>query len=231
MEAAIKCVAIDDEPLALDIIDNFCQRLGNVALKKFTDPKEGLEYILNDQPDIVFLDIEMDAMDGITIASQLPADCCFIFTTAYLKYALNGFDLDAVDYLHKPFAFGRFQVAFAKALRRIGRQPIQTSSQCIVLKQDYNNISIPLDDIMYIEAVEGYSKIFRSSGECVMSRILLKNILAMLPANDFLRIHRSFIVSRSKVQSFKKQELMLSNGKTLPVGRLYAPDLINTFNA
>lgn len=122
-------------------------------------------------------------------------------------------------------------MAFAKALRRIGRQPIQTSSQSIVLKQDYNNVSIPLDDIMYIEAVEGYSKIFRSSGECVMSRILLKNILAMLPANDFLRIHRSFIVSRSKVQSFKKQELMLSNGKTLPVGRLYAPDLINTFNA
>ena len=69
MEAAIKCVAIDDEPLALEIIDNFCQRLGNVALKKFTDPKEGLECILNDQPDIVFLDIEMDAMDGITIAS------------------------------------------------------------------------------------------------------------------------------------------------------------------
>ncbi len=223
----IKCVAIDDEPLALDIIDKFCQRIGNVDLKKYSNPAIGLEAINKYRPDIVFLDIEMEGLTGIAIASQLPENTCFIFTTAYLKYALEGFDLDAVDYLHKPFAYSRFQIAFAKALRRIGRQPIKTTSQCIVVKQDYNNITIPIDDILYIEAVEGYSKIFRTSGECVMSRILLKNIFTMLPSESFLRIHRSFIVSKSKVKSFNKQEVLLNNGLTLPIGRQFAPGLMD----
>lgn len=226
MSDQIKCVAIDDEPLALDVIEQFCRRIGNIALQWFSDPEEGLEYIRRNKPDIVFLDIEMDGINGITIAAQLPEDTCFIFTTAYMKYALDGFDLDAVDYLHKPFAYSRFQIAFSKALRRIGRQPIKTTSQCIVVKQDYNNITIPLDDILYIEAVEGYSKVFRTSGECVMSRILLKNIFTLLPPEAFLRIHRSFIVSKSKIKSFNKQEVILNNGVTLPIGRQYASELI-----
>lgn len=227
MSDTIKCVAIDDEPLALDIIEKFCQRIGSVELKKFSDPSRGLEAIRQYSPDIVFLDIEMDGMNGITIASQLPENTCFIFTTAYLRYALEGYDLDAVDYLHKPFAYSRFQIAFSKALRRIGRQAIKTTPQCIVVKQDYSNISIPIDDILYVEAVEGYSKIFRTSGECVMSRILLKNVFAMLPSESFIRIHRSFIVSRSKIKSFNRQELYLNNGAALPIGRQYAPDLID----
>ena len=225
MSDMIKCVAIDDEPPALDIIENFCRRIGNVELQKFSNPTKGLEEIRRNPPDIVFLDIEMDGINGIDIASRLPENTCFIFTTAYLKYALEGFDLDAVDYLHKPFAFSRFQVAFTKALRRIGRQPIQTTSQCIVVKRDYNSVSIPIDDILYIEAVEGYSKIFRTSGECVMSIILLKNILTMLPTEAFIRIHRSYIVSKSKVKSFNKQEIALNNGIVLPVGRQYASEI------
>ena len=111
-------------------------------------------------------------------------------------------------------------------MRRIGRGQIKSSPQCIVVKQDYSNISIPLDDIVYIEAVEGYSKIFRMSGECVTSRILLKNVLAMLPADSFLRIHRSFVVARSKIRSFNRQEITLNTGATLPVGRQYAPSLL-----
>lgn len=222
----VRCVAIDDEPLALEVIDKFCQRIGNVELKKFSNPAEGLEAVLETKPDIVFLDIEMDGLSGLAIASQLPEETCFIFTTAYLRYALEGFDLDAVDYLHKPYAYSRFQIAFSKALRRIGRQQIKTNSQCIVVKQDYSNISIPIDDILYVEAIEGYSKIFRSSGECVMSRILLKNIFAMLPQESFLRIHRSYIVSRSKIKSFNKQEIFLNNGTALPIGRQHAPGLI-----
>ena len=226
MSDTIKCVAIDDEPLALDIIETFCRRIGNIEIQRFSNPVDGLEAIKRDRPDIVFLDIEMDGVSGLAIASQLPPETCFIFTTAYLRYALEGFDLDAVDYLHKPFAFSRFQTAFSKALRRLGREQIKSSPQCIVVKQDYSNISIPLDDIVYIEAVEGYSKIFRMSGECVTSRILLKNVLAMLPADSFLRIHRSFVVARSKIRSFNRQEITLNTGATLPVGRQYAPSLL-----
>lgn len=225
MSDIVKCVAIDDEALALDIIENYCRRIGNVELRKYSDPEEGLEAIRREIPDIVFLDIEMEDLNGIAIASQLPENTCFIFTTAYLKYALDGFDLDAVDYLHKPFTFARFQIAFNKALRRIGRRPIQTTSQCIVVKRDYNSVTIPIDDILYIEAVEGYSKIFRTSGECVMSRILLKNILTLLPHESFVRIHRSYIVSKSKIKSYTRQEISLNNGTVLPVGRQYAAEI------
>lgn len=227
MNEHIRCVAIDDEPLALDIIEKFCHRIGNTDLQKFNNPVEGLDYVRQHKPDIVFLDIEMDGINGLEIAARLPENTCFIFTTAYLKYALDGFDLDAVDYLHKPFSYNRFQTAFSKALRRIGRQQFQTTSQCITVKQDYNNINIPIDDIMYIEAVEGYSKIFRSSGEYITSRILLKNIFSMLPQNCFLRIHRSFIVSKSKIKSFSKQEIVLIDGTTLPIGRQYAAEITN----
>lgn len=115
MENKIKCVAIDDEPLALDVIEKFCQRIGGIELSVFSDPALGIEMIRREKPQIAFLDIEMENINGLTIASQLPEHTCFIFTTAYLEYALEGFELDAVDYLHKPFAFTRFQTAFSKA--------------------------------------------------------------------------------------------------------------------
>ena len=225
MNEIVRCVAIDDEPLALDVIQKFCQRIGQVELKTSTDPQEGLEIIRQFHPDIVFLDIEMEGTNGLDLAAQLPKECCFIFTTAYLRYALNGFDLDAVDYLHKPFAFSRFQTAFSKAMRRIGREAMKSTTQSIVVKQEYKNITIPLDDILYVEAVESYSKIYRATEKSVLSRILLKNLCTMLPQESFLRIHRSFIVSKSKIKSFNKQEITLCNGKTLPVGRQYVEQL------
>ncbi len=231
MSGAVKCVAIDDEPLALDIIETFCRRIGNIELQKFSNPHAGLDVVNSSRPDIVFLDIEMDGINGLTIASKLPENTCFIFTTAYLKYAIEGFDLDAVDYLHKPFSFSRFQVAFSKALRRIGRESLKASTQCILVKQDYSSISIPIDDILYVEAVESYSKIFRISGDCIISRILLKNVFAMLPQDSFMRIHRSFIVSKSKVKSFNRQELVLINGAILPIGRQYASELMEMMSS
>ena len=115
----IKCVAIDDEPLALEVIRKFCERIGGIDVQTFSDPAAGLDVIKREKPSIAFLDIEMENISGLTIASQLPPETCFIFTTAYLNYAMDGFELDAVDYLHKPFAFSRFQTAFAKAVRRI----------------------------------------------------------------------------------------------------------------
>ncbi|MDE6453208.1 MAG: LytTR family DNA-binding domain-containing protein [Muribaculaceae bacterium] len=222
----VKCVAIDDEPLALEIIEKFCRRLGGIELACFVDPVEGLAAIHATHPQIVFLDIEMENMSGLAVASKLPADTCFIFTTAYLNYALEGYNLDAVDYLHKPFAFSRFQMAFAKAMRRMGSTALQTPAQSIVVKQEYNNVSIPLDDILYIEAMEGYSKIHRATGGCTVSRVILKNLCSMLPAAEFVRIHRSYVVPRSKVKSFNKQEVCLYSGAVLPVGRQYAADMV-----
>ena len=220
----IRCIAIDDEPLALEVIEKFCHRMGGVDLQAFSDPSRGLQAVMRDRPQVVFLDIDMGSQSGLEIAARLPQGTCFIFTTAYLDYALDGFELDAVDYLHKPFAYSRFQSAFSKALRRLGGAgPTEPSS--IVVKQEYANVNIPLADILYVEAMEGYSKIYRAGGECTVSRVLLKNIGAMLPAGRFLRIHRSYIVPADKIVSFSRQELRLTNGVTLPIGRQYAAEI------
>ena len=219
----IRCVAIDDEPLALEVIDKFCQRMGGTELHTFSDPSRAMQMIADQRPDIVFLDIEMENVSGLDLASQMPDNTCVIFTTAFPDYALKGFELDAVDYLHKPFAYDRFKTAIAKAMRRIAIQrPPEDAEQYIQVKKEYNNVSIPLSKILYVEAMEGYVKIFLDSGECILSRMILKIIGNRLPARNFIRIHRSYIVQKSKIASFSRREVKLSNGKTIPVGRQYA---------
>ncbi|ROT18171.1 DNA-binding response regulator [Muribaculaceae bacterium Isolate-110 (HZI)] len=227
----IKCVAIDDEPLALEVIRKFCERIGGIDVQTFSDPAAGLDVIKREKPLIAFLDIEMENISGLTIASQLPPETCFIFTTAYLNYAMDGFELDAVDYLHKPFAFSRFQTAFAKAVRRIeGASRPREDNRSLMVKQEYNTVNVPLRSILYIEAMEGYVKIYREDGICTVSRIILKNVGSQLPEEDFLRIHRSFIVSKSKIKSFNRQSVTLSSGVTLPIGRQYVNDMMSMLN-
>lgn len=227
----IKCVAIDDEPLALEVIRKFCERIGGIDVQTFSDPAAGLDVIKREKPSIAFLDIEMENISGLTIASQLPPETCFIFTTAYLNYAMDGFELDAVDYLHKPFAFSRFQTAFAKAVRRIeGASRPREDNRSLMVKQEYNTVNVPLRSILYIEAMEGYVKIYREDGICTVSRIILKNVGSQLPEEDFLCIHRSFIVSKSKIKSFNRQSVTLSSGVTLPIGRQYVNDMMRMLN-
>lgn len=216
----ITCVAIDDEPMALLVVEQFCRRKGGMELTTFSEPRVGLEEICRRKPDLVFLDIQMNSLNGLEIADRLPRECCFIFTTAYAEYALDGFDLDAVDFLHKPFSYERFEVAVEKALRRIRarRPPVP---ECLVVKQEYNNVSIPLADILYVEALGNYVKIVRASGGHVLTRTNLKAIMDLLPADRFLRIHRSYVVPVSAVASFTRSKVVLKGGDGLPVGAQY----------
>lgn len=216
----ITCVAIDDEPMALLVVEQFCRRKGGMELTTFSEPRVGLEEICRRKPDLVFLDIQMNSLNGLEIADRLPRECCFIFTTAYAEYALDGFDLDAVDFLHKPFSYERFEVAVEKALRRIrARRP--SAPECLVVKQEYNNVSIPLADILYVEALGNYVKIVRASGGHVLTRTNLKAIMDLLPADRFLRIHRSYVVPVSAVASFTRSKVVLKGGDGLPVGAQY----------
>lgn len=218
----ISCIAIDDEPIALLVINRFCERRGGLELKTFSEPSIGLEEIRLLKPELVFLDIEMNSISGLDIAHTLPHECCFIFTTAHAQYALKGFDLDAVDFLHKPFAYERFEKAVDKALRRIEAQGKKIPEN-IVVKHEYSNISIPVSDILYIEAMENYIKIFRQSGGYILSHTSMKNILEILPEDVFLRIHRSYIIALDKVERFSKREIKLKGcAKYIPIGRLYA---------
>ena len=222
----IRCIAIDDEPIALSVISQFCDRLGNIDIDVYSDPRLGLEAVLRSKPDIVFLDIEMNDINGLSIAKEIGSDVAVIFTTAYLQYALDGYDLDAVDFLHKPFSFDRFKVAMEKASRRVAFLKINHRPKTIIVKQEYANISISTDEIMYIEAMENYAKIYRANGGCIISRSSMKAIIEILPTNAFIRIHRSYITSVDKIVSFNRQSVKLSTGLSLPVGRQYVESLL-----
>lgn len=221
MARNLRCIAIDDEPMALLIIEQFCRRKGGLELTTFSEPIIGIEEIRRKEPDLVFLDIHMNSINGLEIADTLPEKCCFIFTTAYAQYALEGFNLDAVDFLHKPFSYERFTIAVDKAIRRIDSQR-SLQSECLVVKQEYNNVNIPLSDILYIEALGNYVKIFRKSGGHVLTRTNLKAITDILPVHDFLRIHRSYVIPVASVVSFSRSKVEIEGyvGE-LPIGNQY----------
>lgn len=221
----IKCVAIDDEPIALLVIQQFCERRGDMEITTFCDPRIGLEEIMRTRLDLVFLDIEMNGLNGLDVAKALPSECTLIFTTAHAKYALDGFNLDAVDFLHKPIAYERFERAVEKAIPHI-ESLTESRQETIVVKQDYSSITVPVSDIFYIEAMENYSRIFRIDGENIISRLNIKALHEMLPKNEFLRIHRSFLIPINKVSRFSKQEIHLQGlERTIPIGRSYAKDI------
>ena len=224
----IKCIAIDDEPIALLVIKQFCERKGGMEITTFCDPRIGLEEIKRTKPDLVFLDIEMNGLNGLDVAKALPAECTLIFTTAHARYALDGFNLDAVDFLHKPIAYERFEKAVKKAIYIKGLTEPQHEflQETIVVKQEYNTIPVPVSDIFYIEAMENYSRIFRICGENIISRLNIKTLHEMLPENRFLRVHRSFLIPVNRVSRFSKHEIHLQGlERSIPIGRSYAKDI------
>lgn len=215
----LTCIAIDDEPLALKVIETFCQRYGNITLATYTNPIDGLRAIEHDSPDIVFLDIKMDQFTGLDLAPKLPRNTCCIFTTAYSQYALDGFNLDATDYLQKPFSYDRFVVAVEKAVRRLPLYNQEPTS--ITVKQEYNNVVIPFDNILYIEAMENYTKFVLVEGHYILSHINLKTLFERLPRDKFIRIHKSYIIPIKGIKTFTYKDVTLSNGQVLPVGKQY----------
>lgn len=218
----ISCIAIDDEPLALLVIEQFCKRIGGLELKTFNNPEMGFDVITKLKPQIVFLDIEMEGLNGIEIAHRLPSKCCLVFTTAHAQYALDGFELNAVDFLHKPFSFERFERAIHKSMVLLEK----TCDETIIVKQEYNNVTISIDKIVYVETMENYIRIFLADGGCIMSRMSLKMFQEILPTQLFIRIHRSFLVSKNKISSFSKKEVcLIKEKKTLPIGRLYVNEV------
>lgn len=227
----IKCVAIDDEPIALSIIQEYCRRYGDIDLKCFTSPVDGMEYIKTSFPDIVFLDIEMNSHNGITMAKELPENTCLIFTTAYSQYALDGFNVDAVDFLHKPVFYPRFERAMQKAMLLVNAKESHTKKRdTITLKVEYKTVVVDVDDISYVEAMDNYVKVFRPSQHTLISQITMKEMESLLPTNRFIRVHRSFIVSLDSIDKFSNRRIFLKNyDKYIPVGRTYNDSFNNLY--
>ncbi len=218
----IKCISIDDEPIALSILREYCSRYGGIELECFSSPIAGMERIESVHPDVVFLDIEMNSHNGIEMAGKLPPGTCLIFTTAYANYALEGFNVDAVDFLHKPIFYPRFEKAMEKARRFLGSAVQKPYSPTITLKADYKNVVVNLQDILVIEAMDNYVKIHRKGKPMIVSQITMKEVETMLPEDSFLRIHRSFIIAVRHVEKYSNRTIYI-NGypRPIPAGRKY----------
>lgn len=214
------CVAIDDEPMALAIIEEYCSRHAGIQLRTFTDPCQGLQHINETLPDLLFLDIEMGTTNGVELARALPEGVKVIFTTAYAQFAIDGFEVNAVDFLHKPFSFTRFERALAKAERAISREE-QSAEEEITLKIEYQSVRIALAKISHIESMDNYIKVHIDNSRTQLSQMSLKSIEDMLPAERFLRVHKSFIVARNWVSSYTRSTIKLRSGEQIPIGRTY----------
>lgn len=227
----LKCIAIDDEPIALSIISRYCEQRGGVELETYSSPRIGMKRISEWMPDIVFLDIEMNGASGIELARQLLPSCCLIFTTAYAHYALDGFEVNAVDFLHKPYFYERFNRAMQKAEQWLHMhdllQVAESATRQLMLKSEYKNVALSVDTILYIESIDNYVKVHLADGTSILSKISLRAVEEQLPQGEFVRIHRSFLVPRSRIIGFSRSEVVLGrNGKTLPIGKKYMDDVI-----
>ena len=228
----IKCVAIDDEPIALSIIQEYCKRFGGIELQCFTSPIEGMECINNTHPDIVFLDIEMNSHNGMELAKEMLPETCIIFTTAYSQYALDGFNVDAVDFLHKPVFYPRFEHAMQKAMVLVNAKGGHVKRRdTITLKVEYKTVVVDVDDISYVEAMDNYVKVYRYGLPTIISQITMKEMDALLPSDRFIRIHRSFIVSLHAIEKFSNRQIFLKKfDRHIPVGRTYTEVFNSLYN-
>jgi DNA-binding LytR/AlgR family response regulator len=218
----INCIAIDDEPLALQLINEYCSKISFLKLEKvFTNTDEAKLYLQEHQIDLLFLDIQMPDITGMQFYKSLANKPPVIFTTAYKDFAVEGFTVDAIDYLLKPFEYDRFLKACYKAkeyMEFLSTQELQLNS--IFVKVNYEIMKINLKDIELIEALDDYIKIYIKPSP-VLTLMTLKSIQEKLPARDFVRVHRSFIVPLARIEKFSKTKLWIA-GKEIPIGSSYS---------
>lgn len=229
----IRAIAIDDEPLALELISRFCSHITNIHLEKtFTKPSSAIAYLKKFPVDLVFLDIQMPSITGIDLVKQLPENVIVIFTTAFSEFALDAYNLNAIDYLLKPFEENRFLKAVNKAVAyyQLKNQNESPADKYLLIRADYKLIKIPLSEIQYIEGLGDYLKVYYGEQKLVVARMTMKNILAKLPAKEFLRVHRSFIVPYTKIENIRNKTILIS-GKEIPIGTSYETDFFEKFKA
>lgn len=220
----IKCIAIDDEPLALALVKEYISQCPQLQLlQTFEDAITGAEYLHKHPVDLLFIDINMPDITGLDLVRSLTIKPMIIFTTAYKNHAIDGFELDAVDYLLKPISFDRFSRAVTKAADYYTYKHKQGTSgeECLFVYSEYRMLKILLSEIDYIESLEDYIKIHLQHSKPVLTLMTLKGVLEKLPASRFSRIHRSYIVANSSVKSIHNRKVKLASGIELPVSETY----------
>lgn len=220
----LKCIAIDDEPPALELLRAYIEKTpGLQLLQTFDDALSGGEFLRSNAVDLLFVDINMPDITGLDLVRSLKERPMIIFTTAYKKFAHEGFELDAIDYLLKPISFDRFSKAVTKATEYFAykNKPGNAVPDNLFVYSEYRMIKIPLQQIEYIESLEDYVKIHLTEGKAVMTLMTLKSTLEKLPSEKFSRIHRSYIVAVDKVLSVQNRKARLGSIE-LPISDSYA---------
>ncbi len=222
----MKCIIVDDEPLAHQVLEHYIgQTPGLSVASKFRNAMEAFEYLNKNHVDLLFLDIEMPLVNGIQFLKALPKPPKTIFTTAYKQYAYEGFELDAVDYLLKPFAYDRFVKAVDKV--RSGNMPIpESSAGNLLIKDKQGTLVLKQQHIIYIEGCRDYVKIFTAEKPYIIYHTL-RGLLEKLDAGIFIQSHRSYIVNKNFINRiYNNDTLVLSNQTFIPIGQLYKKELI-----
>ena len=231
----LKCIAIDDEPLALRQITGYISKIRYLELSAtFNNAIDAQQRLTEEPADLIFADINMPDLNGVDFVRALPDRPMVIFTTAYSEYAVEGFKLDAVDYLLKPFSFADFSRSAAKAnslyeLRQNRRsEPQETASEAtprdkeyISVKADYKVSLVRIAEIIYLESEGEYVRMHLADGSTITTLFRLKNMETALPAESFMRVHRSYIVNLRAIKAYVKGRIFLSDNEYIPIGENY----------
>jgi two-component system LytT family response regulator len=229
MNITLKCSVIDDEPLARELICSFVKKTPFLELENsYASASEAVRSIIDGKVDLVFLDIQMPELNGIEFAKIIPPECRIVFVTAFEQYAIEGFRHNAIDYLLKPVSYSEFLNAANRALvwaelnekARLAAEK-DDEPQFIIVKSEYKLIQIDISKISYIEGLKDYVKIYtEDSPNCILSLMNMKTIEQRLPADKFIRVHRSFIVQMSKINVIERNRIVFGK-KYIPISDTY----------
>ena len=237
----MNCIIIDDEPLAIDILMGYCDKLDfTKVIGTFTNPLESITTIKESKVDLIFCDIEMPQMSGLDFINSLENRPLCIFTTAYHRYAVEGFDLNAVDYLVKPIPYQRFIKAVSRAKELMSNKKdsidqnffsshgeTNESRKFIFVKSEYETIKIDLDDIEYIQGLKDYLKIhIVDTNKTVLTLMNFKEMQEKLPSNQFLRVHKSYIVNVNLIKTIQRNRIVIKD-MYIPIGERYKSEFLS----
>ncbi|ADB41105.1 LytR/AlgR family response regulator transcription factor [Spirosoma linguale] len=223
MPPTLRCIAIDDEPIALDIIKAHAGKVPFLDLKRtFVNAFEALTFLKTETVDLIFLDINMPDLTGLDFAQVVGNKSLVVFTTAYPEYALQGFELSALDYLLKPIAFGRFMQAANKAYERLSGD--SKKSPFVFVKDGYDWVRINLDELQYVES-EGNYLTFQETGKKALTRMTITEAIDLLPADQFMRVHKSYIVALDRIEKIERHQLTIGKAQ-IPLAGSYRDELL-----
>lgn len=225
----ITAIAIDDEPLALKIISHYCDQIDFITLEKtFTQQSEALKHLKKYPVDLIFLDIQMPNKNGVDFYKMLDNNPMVIFTTAHSQYAVEGFNVNATDYLLKPFSAERFITAVQKARNEFEFRKNQSIQTHLMIRADYKLHRIEFDDILLIEGLDDYVQVHLANKTKIVARLSMKGILEKLPEKNFIRVHRSFIISIKKVKAIVNKNIQIEDF-VIPIGDTYKEEILKLF--